>query len=150
MNPIPEPRANAVDGDPRSRNPLPGVARKLEILVVEDDLAVLQFLQVALGMYGFTVWTAATGQDAVEIYQEHQPTINLVLMDVQMRGLDGAETFARLQQIDPSVRCCFMSGNPGDHSAEELLRRGAVGILPKPFESLEGAVQFLTQMARNR
>lgn len=110
--------------------------RRPEILVVEDEQGVLQMLDVALRHYGFAVHLAASGQEAVERYRRHHPTIALALLDVQMPGLDGPGTLAALKEINPDLRCCFMSGHTGKYTDEDLLRLGAAHVLPKPFVSL--------------
>jgi CheY-like chemotaxis protein len=58
-------------------------------------------------------------------------------MDVNMPGATGPDTLEILQQINPSVRCCFMTGNIGAYHSEDLLRRGAVGVIDKPFDLAE-------------
>jgi CheY-like chemotaxis protein len=62
--------------------------------VVEDEAAVLEMMEVALRHYGFDVKLAASGQEAIDLYQRHHQTIALVLLDVQMPDLDGPDTLA--------------------------------------------------------
>jgi CheY-like chemotaxis protein len=111
-------------------------AARPEVLVVEDEVAVLQMLGVALRHYGFEARLARSGQQAVELYRRHHDSIALVLMDVQMPGLDGPHTLAELQRVNPAVCAVFMSGHTGDYSAEDLLALGAARVLPKPFGNL--------------
>ncbi len=103
------------------------------ILVVDDEPQVRNLLGLALGHRGFTVWLAGGGAEAVEVYRQQRAAVNLVLLDVQMPGLDGPETLAALKAIDPDVRCCFMSGHTGRYTAEELLALGATSVFQKPF-----------------
>jgi CheY-like chemotaxis protein len=93
-------------------------------------------LDSVLRQNGFVVRLATNGRQAVEIYREHHKSIALVLLDVQMPGIDGPSTLAAIQAINPEVQCCFMSGNTGKYSAEELLGLGAARVLPKPFASM--------------
>ena len=118
------------------------------ILVVEDQAAVLELLDVTLRQYGFDVKLAATVEAAVELYQQHYPSIDLVLVDVQMDGLDGPGTLAAFQKINPKVRCCFMSGHTGKYAAEELRAMGAVLVISKPFSSMDLLARSLWDMAR--
>jgi DNA-binding NarL/FixJ family response regulator len=76
--------------------------------------------------------------------------IDVVLMDVQMPGLYGPQTFTLLREIDPHVRCVFMSGNTGRYSAEELIALGASRVLSKPFASMAGLAQTLRLAAGHR
>jgi CheY-like chemotaxis protein len=107
--------------------------RKPCLLVVEDDEPVRTMLGVGLRHFGFAVLTAANGQQAVELYLAQRANIDLVLMDVQMPGLDGPQTLAQLRQLNPQVRCCFMSGYTGKYSDEELERLAGTAVLHKPF-----------------
>lgn len=124
--------------------------RRPEILVVEDEPGVLQMLDVALRHYGFAVRLAASGQEAVELYRRHHPTVALALLDVQMPGLDGPGTLAALKQINPDLRFCFMSGHTGKYTDEDLLRLGAAHVLPKPFVSLSLFTRLLWDLVEAR
>jgi anti-anti-sigma factor len=119
-----------LDVRPRGRDGGPAGAG---VLVVDDEAAVRAVLGAGLGWHGFTVWLAATGQEALDLYREHRAGIGLVLLDVQMAGLSGPETFAALQRLDPGARCCFMSGDPWPHTEEGLLQLGAVRFFHKPL-----------------
>lgn len=113
---------------------------KPTILVVDDEPAVCRLLAVTLSQRGFTVLTAEGGVQAVEAYRRCQA--NVVLMDVQMASMDGPATLRDLQSINPGVRCCFMSGNPGSYSVADLHDRGALAFLSKPFtpQQVEDAI----------
>lgn len=103
------------------------------VLVVDDEPMVRQLLELALSLHGFQVWTAAGGREAVELLRQHADEIGLALLDVQMPELDGPWTLAALRQINPELRCCFMSGNTGDYSEDMLLGLGADHLFQKPF-----------------
>ena len=116
------------------------------VLVVENNQEVGAMLDLALRSYGFVVRLAASGKEAVELYRQHHHTIALVLLDVQMPGMDGPGTLAAIQTINPEVQCCFMSGNTGKYSAKELLDLGAAHVVPKPFVSLSLLTRLLWDM----
>jgi CheY-like chemotaxis protein len=120
----------------------------VEVLVVEDETAVLEMLEYTLKFHAFTVRRASTGDQAIEIYEQHKDTIGVVLLDVQMPCMDGPQTLTALRDIDPHIRCIFMSGNTGTYTAEHLLSLGATRVLSKPFSSLEMLIQELCQLAR--
>src|SRR4051794_5856546 len=96
----------------------------LHVLVVDDDTAVLRMLALALRRRGLAVLSARTGAEAVQMYRSCGGAFSVVLLDVIMPPPDGPQTFAALRQIDPHVRCCFMSGSIGDYSGEQLLAMG--------------------------
>jgi CheY-like chemotaxis protein len=116
------------EGEPTA----PRSHEKPGVLVVDDEPLVRILLQRGLERDGFEVWLAANGREAIEVYREHRDQIDVVLLDVRMPGLDGPQTLDALRELDPEVRACFMSGNPGAYDPEELLRRGAE-VIAKPF-----------------
>ena len=115
------------------------------ILVADDEAALRTMLDAALRHHGFAVWLAANGQEAVELYRQHGPETAVVLLDVRMPGLNGPQTLAVIQQLNAQVCCCFMSGDTGLYTEEELLRFGAACLLRKPFR-LNEVVGVLEQL----
>jgi CheY-like chemotaxis protein len=115
------------------------------ILVVDDEPLLRKLLQVALEQQGFQIWLAADGYEALQLYQKHRLHVALVLLDVRMPGLDGPQTLAALQILDPALACCFMTGFAGDYSYTNLLERGALRVFAKPFRPAELGV-FLWHM----
>jgi CheY-like chemotaxis protein len=146
----------------KSKHQEPGIdcgarARPPGILIADDMALILTLLKFELESRGLAVWLAVDGDDAVELYRRHRNEIDLVLLDVQMSGLDGPHTLEALQRLNPDLVACFMSGNTGIYTEEELLDRGAVRIFGKPFcpadvanfleEVLSRGTQVLTQLA---
>ena len=121
--------------------------QQLEVLVVDDEEFLREMLRVALRHYGFAVRLASGGSEAIAVYRAHWRTIAVALVDVQMPGMDGPATLAALQQINPLVRCCFMSGSTGRYTTEALLGMGAVHVLDQPFSSLGLLSGYLLEAA---
>jgi two-component system, OmpR family, response regulator len=65
-----------------------------------------------------------------------------------MPGMDGPATLAALKAIEPSLRCWFMTGEPGGYTAEGLLAPGAERVLLKPFKVPELAAELRQVLAR--
>jgi CheY-like chemotaxis protein len=124
-------------------------ADKPGVLVVDDEPLLLAVLKTGFRQRGFEVWVAAGGTEALELYRFHKKDIAVVLLDVHMPGLDGPRTLAALRRINPDVRCCFMTGNLGLYTEEELLALGAVLLFPKPFD-LTGMTEALWRLAAER
>jgi CheY-like chemotaxis protein len=112
-------------------------ARNPGILIADDLPIILTVLKFELESRGFNVWLAVDGEDAVDLYRSHHNEIDLVLLDVQMPGLDGPHTLEALQRLNPDVIACFMTGNAGRYTKEDLLNRGATLIFSKPFRTAE-------------
>jgi CheY-like chemotaxis protein len=106
----------------------PATPRPCGILVVDDDAAVRDLIDVALRQDGFAVWPAADGREALQQYWRHRAAIDVVLLDVRMPGLNGPQTLAALREMNPHLRCCFMTGDAGQYT-EEALRPH---LLPRP------------------
>jgi DNA-binding NtrC family response regulator len=109
------------------------VREKPGVLVVDDEHHVRIMLQMGLERDGFEVHLASSGREAVQLYQKHRDCIDVVLLDVRMRGLDGPQTLDALRELNRNVLVCFMSGGMGAYQAEELRRRGAADVIAKPF-----------------
>jgi DNA-binding NtrC family response regulator len=129
----------------KADEPSPG----LQLLVVDDEAGIRRIVSLALTRAGFGVRLAANGGEAVEVYREHWRTIDLVLLDVLMPGgMDGPQTLVALQEINPAVRCCFMSGHTAHYPIHKLLALGALNILFKPFANLAELRQTLRELAQ--
>ena len=107
------------------------------VLVVDDEALLRKLLSTILQRQGFSVWMADGGRAALDLYRQHQAAVSVVLLDVRMPDMDGPQTLAALQRINPAVVCCFMSGQAGDHTPESLLALGAVRLFEKPFRTDE-------------
>ncbi|MGH8059934.1 MAG: response regulator [Candidatus Entotheonellia bacterium] len=68
------------------------------ILVVDDESEVCQFLKEFLEIEGYTVLTASSGMEALRYVQEQ--SLDLVLLDIKMEGMDGLETLRRIRGCD--------------------------------------------------
>ncbi len=124
---------------------LPG---KYGVLVVDDEEPVRALLNVWLRQRGFSVFTAGDGREALDVYRRRREAIDMVLLDVRMPGPDGPATLASLQVLEPGVRFCFMSGEFGKHTEDDLRKLGAAAVFPKPFSLVEVA-RVLEELASN-
>jgi len=104
-----------------------------KVLLVEDEKIVLNVSRKLLEKLGYGVITAQSGDEAVRIYEERGPEIDLVLLDMIMPGKGGSATFDALKALDPEVRVLLSSGYSRDGQAEEILSRGCEGFIQKPF-----------------
>jgi len=103
------------------------------ILLVDDEESLVALGARMLEHLGFTVLTAADGQQAVERYRERGKEIDLVLMDLTMPHMDGAEAFGELRRLNPDVRVVLASGYSHEDVASRFAGKGLDGVLQKPY-----------------
>lgn len=113
--------------------------RPTGILVIEDERLLRKVMEKVLRKRGFAVWVAADGGEGVDLYRRVRAQIDVVLSDVQMPVLDGPKTLAALRKINPSVRCCFMTGDTRPTLLAHLMSQRPDGLFIKPFEVSEVA-----------
>src|SRR5262249_59047688 len=73
------------------------------ILVVDDDETVRDVVNAWMRQDGFAVWLVASGREALDLYRRHREDIDVVLLDVQMPGLDGPQTLAAHRDLNPQL-----------------------------------------------
>jgi CheY-like chemotaxis protein len=116
-------------------------------LVVDDDKGIRLLVEYLLRGEGCTVFLAGNGAEALDVYRQHQSAIDVVLLDLEMPVCDGVQTLALLKQINPQVRCCFMTAGSTLWRVQDLLALGALQVFPKPFPSVSGLIKALRQHA---
>ncbi|MEW6258434.1 MAG: ATP-binding protein [Thermodesulfobacteriota bacterium] len=102
------------------------------ILFVDDEPLLRDVAYQMITRLGYSVLTAATGQEALQLYQEHHDRIRVVILDMMMPDWNGIETFERLQAFDPQVRVLICSGFTREITTQ-LLEKGCKGFIQKPF-----------------
>jgi CheY-like chemotaxis protein len=122
---------------------------RLTVLVVDDDDSVREIVRDLLEGEGLSVLEAADPMAALEIAASTPRAIDLLMTDVIMPGIDGAELARRVQTVRPAIPVLYMSGS----SAEELVARGVLAtgtaFLAKPFgpDALLGYVRGVADRA---
>lgn len=102
------------------------------ILVVDDDALMRRSLAASLGQSGYSVETAATGENAVQIVERKSP--DLVLLDVGLPGMDGIETLRIMRQKRPNLLVILVTGRRRELDEIVGLEMGADDYITKPFD----------------
>ena len=105
--------------------------------MVEDQDDVREYVTSVLGNAGYSVMTAASGNEALALLKEQDENIHLLLTDVVMEGMSGGELAELFSQQYPDIPVLFMSGYPGDELARYGIRAGTRKFLAKPFSPTE-------------
>ena len=104
------------------------------ILVVDDEAAIRDLACTILENYGYRVFVAADGTEAINVYLRHRDEIRLVVTDVDMPMMDGAQMIQRLADLNPDVRVVSASGSIETETGKEGKLSGPVrALLQKPF-----------------
>lgn len=115
----------------------PGREVPLRVLLAEDDNAVRRVVSLTLRRAGYEVTPCTTGEEAWMAFQENPQGFDLLITDLSMPILDGASLIQRVRLLHPRLRTLLISGYCDDRQAFDLVKSGAVGFLPKPFNSRE-------------
>jgi|GEM_PF-5494924 hypothetical protein len=83
------------------------------ILLVDDEQYIADAAKEMLECLGYTVLLAYSGEDALQIYREEAGSIDLIVLDMIMPGLSGAEVLRRVKQIDSDAKIIISSGTEG-------------------------------------
>jgi two-component system, cell cycle response regulator DivK len=116
-----------------------------QVLVVEDNERNMKLFRDVLRASGFRTLEATTGERAVELVLEHRP--DLVLMDIQLPGIDGVEALGRLRADDriASLPVLALTAQAMEGDRERFLAAGFDGYLSKPVDIAE----FVTTVKRH-
>jgi PAS domain S-box-containing protein len=111
------------------------------ILVVEDDESVRRLASLVLRQSGYSVLTAATGIEALQICEREVGRIDLVVSDIVMPGMDAFEMRERLQEAYPNLRLLLMSGYTEHAVVRTETLETVEAFISKPFTAQELAAK---------
>lgn len=114
------------------------------VLLVDDEELVRSAGRRLLKKLGYEVVFARNGQEAVDIFRERGESLTLTILDIRMPVMSGDEAFFKIMEIDPQARILISTGYSREEQADSLLKNGAVGFLPKPY-NLDELSEMLTQ-----
>ena len=104
------------------------------VLLVDDETAFLETMNKRLTKRNFQVKTVDSGIAALETLSENGEQIEVVILDVQMPGMDGIETLTEIKRKYPLVEVIMLTGHATVASAIEGMKQGAYDYLMKPCE----------------
>lgn len=101
------------------------------ILIVDDEKDILRALEFVLSREGYSVATATSGEEAIELLKKEE--YDLILTDLKMPGMDGMEVLEKSLQLRPSTAVIIMTAYATVESAVQAMRMGASDYIVKPF-----------------
>ncbi|MBI3584071.1 MAG: response regulator [Nitrospinae bacterium] len=104
----------------------------IRILVVDDEPEAGNVLKRYLTKKGYQVFTALSGEDAVNIVKEERP--HIVLLDIRMPGMGGIEALKKIKEIDKNIGVIMITAVKEEDTAKETLKLGADDYISKPMD----------------
>ena len=104
------------------------------ILVVDDESSICEITKAALENYGYRVFVAHSGPEALTLYGEKRDEIVLVITDTDMPLMDGHATCIALKKINPALKIIMASGSEPNKSGKEIpVDSNISAFVPKPY-----------------
>ena len=119
----------------------------MKVLIVDDISENISALAIALESEGFDIKTAASGEQALEIIQNDSP--DLILLDINMDGMDGFETCLTLKKSDATkgIPVIFLTVSKETEAIVRGLSCGGVDYIAKPFRQEEVCARVRTHLS---
>ncbi|MBW1702798.1 MAG: response regulator [Deltaproteobacteria bacterium] len=120
--------------------------KKRRILVVDDDIEIVQFLQVSLEREGYEVMAGRNGKEAITLSQKYNP--DLILMDIVMPEMDGLEACKIIKRRETAkfIPIIFLTVKGSHDDKVKGLDLGADDYLAKPFKINELAARVRSML----
>jgi two-component system response regulator AtoC len=113
-----------------------GMSGKPQVMVVDDDLSMCNFLRTFLAERGYSAITLGSAEEAVKRYHAERPAA--VILDVVMPGsMDGLAALEALKKIDRDVPVIVLSGKGGTNTVVQAMKLGATDFVSKPFDETD-------------
>jgi len=119
-----------------------------KVLMIDDESMLLESVGRMLEGCGFTVVGAQGGHAGVKAFGERHDEIDVILLDLSMPDMRGADCFPRLQEIDSSVPVVICTGHGDEERSNAMIAAGAKGVLRKPF-NMEELQRTLSELMSN-
>ena len=123
--------------------------RQSSVLVVDDEEVIRRLVQDTLLSFGYSVFLASDGEEALELLEEKVNEIDLVILDVVMPGLKSSQVLQRMKELDSSLPVIVSSGFDIEGPVRELLDMGAVKFIEKPYR-VEDLIQAVEEVLGKR
>ncbi len=110
------------------------VSGRPTILVIEDEPVLLSLARMVLENSGYQVLEAASGDEAMTLWQEKKDTVDLVLTDMIMPGsLSGPQVAQMMREDNPKLQVIYSSGYSMDAMVDSTGESDPRSYLPKPY-----------------
>jgi len=106
-----------------------------KVLIIDDSTFIAKQLGQILTSEGFNVVdTASDGAQGIKIYKSLHPEIDLVTLDITMKGMDGISTLEKLLEFDKQARIVMVSALGSEDIVKKCILMGAKSYIAKPLD----------------
>ncbi len=113
------------------------MTNKKLVLVVDDDPGIQNLTRDILELYGHSVLTAGSHDDALALCGQRGKEISVVLLDVAESDAAAFDVFQRIREVNPAARVIITSSDSHDGDARGMFGQGSAGFLKKPYRMTE-------------
>ena len=110
---------------------------KERILIVDDENSIIEIVREVLEKQNYHVFAASHGHEAILLYRETVPPIDLVILDLNLPDMNGEDVLDCLGNINPHVKVILSSGHNLAEKANAMVQKGVRQFLQKPFRIAE-------------
>lgn len=107
------------------------------ILVCEDEAAIREMIAINLQRNGFTVLEAASGEEAISLFNTHADKVGIALLDVMLPGVDGFTVCESLRKKSQTLGIIMLTARTQEREKVAALKLGADDYVTKPFSPSE-------------
>lgn len=104
------------------------------ILIIDDEAELREMAKKIFEKKGFRVLLAENGESAIRIFKQNSHKIRLVILDMVLPGIDGAEVYKNLKELCAELKIILTSGYIKNTAFEQILAAGDEVFLPKPWD----------------
>ena len=117
------------------------------ILVIDDEASIRESLEMFLREKGLVVYTASTGAEGLQLWQDHDPQV--VILDIRLPDLSGLEVLKQISAGNPDVKVIMITAFHDMETTIEAMRHGAYDYIHKPLDvdELDRAVTMSRHIA---
>ena len=125
------------------------MAGEIDILIVDDDEDICQFMETLLSENGYRATTTTSPFGALDHLRDTSVHFHCVVLDVRLPDISGIELLEEIRQIDKDVPIIMVTGNPTVETAVDSLKHGVSDYIQKPFDN-DLFIDTLSKILRER
>ena len=111
------------------------MSKKFTLLVIEDDEASYRLVEATLRVIDVKILHADNGEDGINLFSKHN--VDLVLLDIQLPGMNGYEVLSHLKKIKPEIHIIAQTAYSMSDDKEKCIERGCSNFLSKPINIMQ-------------